>query len=248
MNKALVIGINNYSDGKSPLNGCINDTQLLANTLLSRGFNTKDIKLLYDGYANKENIIKSIKWLKKGSGKKVFYFSGHGSQIVDIEQDEIDGLDEIFYTYDSFITDDELYNLTKRDEILFIFDSCHSGTINRSKEQNIINTIKDLSLENNCKIRTIPRETGFNYYQKNLKPIKVIKENKYYISACADNETAKELVINNEIHGVFTYNFCDLMNKYPKYGFKKIFSLLKDALKEYDQVPQTNTYDVLDIL
>lgn len=78
----------------------------------------------------------------------MFEFSGHGSQAPDMNGDEKDdGKDETFVTYDSEdkpgknfdITDDEIYALTSdlrqwTDNIVYIFDSCHSGSGTRNAE------------------------------------------------------------------------------------------------------------------
>lgn len=234
MNKALVIGINNYQS-ITPLKGCINDAKLFSETLLNNGFKVKGIKFLFDQYATRKNILKSIKWLQKESGKKYFYFAGHGSQTVDLDRDEVDGLDEIFMTYDSFIKDDEINKLSSiRKDIIFIFDSCHSGTINRDPNTNT---------------RTIYQSEGFDFYREYLQTKFKTKEEHKYISACKDNETAKEVIIcGHNSHGVFTYNLCYLINKYPKYRFKRIFKLLKEELEEYDQTPQTNIKENIHIL
>ena len=80
----------------------------------------------------------------------VVHYSGHGSQVPDLEGDEPDGLDETIVPHDSGradpetgigpanrdITDDEIYERlrklsAKTDAITLIFDSCHSGTISR---------------------------------------------------------------------------------------------------------------------
>lgn len=237
MNKALVIGINNYQNITS-LQGCINDATLFSETLLNNGFKINNIKLLFDEYATRENILKCIKWLQKGSGKKYFYFAGHGSQTVDLDRDEIDGLDEIFMTYDSFIKDDEINKITGRKDIIFIFDSCHSGTINRD----IVGKIRTV-------YQNMYESEGFNFYRSHLQTKFKIKEDHRYISACKDNQTAKEILVDKvNYHGVFTYNLCYLINKYPKYRFKRIFRLLKQELEEYDQTPQTNIKENIHIL
>lgn len=78
----------------------------------------------------------------------MFQFSGHGSQAPDVDGDEKDdGKDETLVTVDSQdapgknfdISDDEIYALTTElrrwtDNIVYIFDSCHSGSGTRNAE------------------------------------------------------------------------------------------------------------------
>ncbi|MEP7147375.1 MAG: caspase family protein [Acidobacteriota bacterium] len=85
---------------------------------------------------------------KKRDAVVMFEFSGHGSQAPDMDGDEKDdGKDETLVTYDSEdkpgknldITDDEIYALTSElrqwtDNIVYIFDSCHSGSGTRNAE------------------------------------------------------------------------------------------------------------------
>ena len=62
-------------------------------------------------------------------------FSGHGSLVKDINGDEEDGSDETLVFFDRMVVDDELYQrwnkFKKGVRILFISDSCHSGTITK---------------------------------------------------------------------------------------------------------------------
>jgi hypothetical protein len=70
----------------------------------------------------------------------MIYFSGHGSRTPDENNDEIDGYDETlvpwnYGTKQEFIVDDELrrwLSTLKADRVILIFDSCHSGTMERS--------------------------------------------------------------------------------------------------------------------
>ncbi|HVF30992.1 MAG TPA: caspase family protein [Pyrinomonadaceae bacterium] len=91
--------------------------------------------------ANAEKYYQKTKDRRKGA-IILFQFSGHGSQVPDLDGDEKDdGKDETLVTVDSQdapgknfdITDDEIYALTSRlrpftDNIVYVFDSCHSGS------------------------------------------------------------------------------------------------------------------------
>lgn len=113
-----------------------------------------------DGAATKKSIVESFEthligkaedYYKK-TGKQavvLFEFSGHGSQAPDKNGDERDDkLDETLVTWDSSdapgknfdISDDEIYKLTKRlsqytDNIVYIIDSCHSGSGTRGSDE-----------------------------------------------------------------------------------------------------------------
>ena len=148
---ALLVGINDYKY-VTKLKGAVNDVENMRQVLVERfGFPDDDQHLLVlrDKQATRDAILKAIKehLIAKATPASivVFHYSGHGSQKVDDNGDEIDGYDETLVTYDSGhqdpypnrdITDDELYDLlnqltNKTSNVTFIFDSCHSGTITR---------------------------------------------------------------------------------------------------------------------
>ncbi len=86
-------------------------------------------------------------WLIDGAGpddRVLFYFSGHGSQIPDENNDEDDQFDEVLLLYDAALTekrgrqtlsgvliDDDFNQMLARMKsrnILVILDACHSGS------------------------------------------------------------------------------------------------------------------------
>ncbi len=117
------------------------------------GFAAADIELLTDEQATRDAILGAFDRLvdrTETGDVVVVHYSGHGSQVPDLEGDEPDGFDETIVPHDSGradpetgvgpanrdITDDEIYERlrklsAKTDAITLIFDSCHSGTISR---------------------------------------------------------------------------------------------------------------------
>ncbi|HEV2853369.1 MAG TPA: caspase family protein [Thermoanaerobaculia bacterium] len=147
---ALLIGINSYPKffPRGQLTGCINDVEVMRQALAeSFKFPEDHIEVLTDAQATREGILSAMKALVERVGKDdivVFHYSGHGSQMTDVEGDEPDGLDETIVPHDSGraphenrdIKDDEIYlwvkELTeKTSAVTLIFDCCHSGTIVR---------------------------------------------------------------------------------------------------------------------
>ncbi|EQC28810.1 hypothetical protein SDRG_13491 [Saprolegnia diclina VS20] len=143
--KSLFIGINYYNT-KGKLRGCIKDVENLSNFVLEKyGFPTNTMRKLTDdgnGYAHptRANIISGMRWLVQGAkagDSLVFFFSGHGSRVKDMEGDEADGMDEticpVDYTTAGMITDDEMHAilcapLSAGVKLTAIFDCCHSGS------------------------------------------------------------------------------------------------------------------------
>lgn len=142
MKRALLAGINDYPGTQNDLQGCVNDITNLYDVLVKYfGFASSDIAMLSDKRATKQAILEGLKGLiaKSGAGDSlVFHYSGHGSQVRDMEGDELaDGLDEIICPWDfdwdgTFIKDDDFAGifgeLKKGTSLEVILDSCHSGT------------------------------------------------------------------------------------------------------------------------
>lgn len=138
--RALCIGIN-YRGKSNELQGCIQDAKDIRALLMKHGYRDEDIRMLTDETdkipPTKDNILTALSWLVGGAGSDdslFIHYSGHGSQIVDTDGDEVDGKDEVIDCIgSSFISDDEIHEKLKSlpccCRLTTLFDSCHSGTI-----------------------------------------------------------------------------------------------------------------------
>ncbi|KAJ3134935.1 Ca(2+)-dependent cysteine protease [Geranomyces variabilis] len=146
--KALLIGIN-YKGTKSELRGCINDVANIKSFLTNK-FNFPDtpsnMLVLTDDNPNwqlrptRTNMLQAMQWLVNGAraGDSLFFhYSGHGSQVKDLDGDEDDGYDETICPLDyetaGQITDDEMNAIMVRSlpngaRLTLIIDACHSGS------------------------------------------------------------------------------------------------------------------------
>jgi len=145
---AVVIGISNYEDSTNNLSYSKKDAMDFKDALVKFGnFDIDNIKLLVDKDATRENIRKNIEgWLKSKANKNdivVIYFSGHGSQVFDSDNDESDGLDECLIPYDfdnediSTIIIDDIFaywiNNLQSEKVIIVFDNCYSGGAAKQK-------------------------------------------------------------------------------------------------------------------
>jgi hypothetical protein len=143
--RAVLCGINNYKTAPT-LRGCLNDVENIKSLLINHfQFDVSDIHLLKDDEVIKRNVVGQWKWLTENAvngDTLVFHFSGHGSNVVDLDGDEEDGRDEITCLYDmdfnnpnSYILDDEWYEWVKQvnpeANLIMIKDTCHSGGSSR---------------------------------------------------------------------------------------------------------------------
>ena len=146
--RALLIGIDRYRHVSS-LIGTTNDARAMKAFATSHlGFPDGDVKMLLDGEATRDNILAAIaEWLIDGTGPGddvLLYYSGHGFQQIDENDDEIDRLDETLVPVDAvvgedgvargMIADDEIAALLAQlpgRRVQLVIDACHSGTSDR---------------------------------------------------------------------------------------------------------------------
>lgn len=259
--QALLVGINDYQ-GISDLRGCINDVTNMRNILKTYlGFSNKDIRVLVDKRATKENILYRLEKMVDGAKAGdflVFHFSGHGSQIRDRDNDELkDHMDELICPYDmnwdnGFITDDMLHDIFTKlpnDILLEVFlDSCHSGT-----------GLKDISLgrpaelgpENPILYRHLPPpmdiECRVEGEVDDLEPVRGFKSKDrstvHHIlwAGCKDNQTSADAYIDGTYNGAFTYYFCKHMRDTGgNLSRKELLQRIRNSLSYggYSQTPQ----------
>ena len=141
--RALIVAIDDFQY-QPDLIGQVNTANRWKTYFLSKGF---AVYTLYDGQATKSNInikLNSIGLATQAADTFVFVYIGHGGQVIDINNDEIDHLDECITPYDTtlygvnILSDDEIATqLSKCNAsaiVECIFDCCHSGTM---ADQNI---------------------------------------------------------------------------------------------------------------
>jgi hypothetical protein len=135
--RALCVGIDGYPS--SPLAGCVRDARSWATALESLKF---DVTLLLDRRATRARVLEALGRMIEGAlpGETlVFQYSGHGTQVEDLNGDERDRYDEalvpIDYESGALLLDDDLADVYRRlpaGVVLTLFmDCCHSGTNSR---------------------------------------------------------------------------------------------------------------------
>src|SRR3989338_4747929 len=140
---AVLIGIN-YVNTANQLNGCVNDAYNIQKMLKDK-FNYNEFTMLTDGgrdaLPTKRNITEAFNHIAKmsrlGYGEFFVHYSGHGTYLRDLNQDETDARDEVIvpldYRLNGFISDDQINKLLAQlaagTKCTVIFDSCHSGTV-----------------------------------------------------------------------------------------------------------------------
>ena len=208
--RALLIGINKYQ-AVPKLQGSINDIETMRQILLTRwGFSERHIAVVADEAATRAGILAALEQLVKETGQEdivYFHYSGHGSQVEDLNGDEKDdGLDETLVPQDGRtgdvrdITDDELdavFARLRAKSAVIVLDSCHSGTATRSLD---------------IRTRSIPRDTRVDIYRKadqaSLKTravVPVVMSRYVVMTGAASHQEALDGPIDGRYHGFFTF-------------------------------------------
>ena len=207
--RALLIGINKYQ-AVPKLQGSINDIETMRQILLTRwGFPEKYIVVVKDEAATRAGILAALEQLVKEAGPQdtvYFHYSGHGSQVEDLNGDEEDGLDETIVPQDGRsgdvrdITDDELdavFARLRARNALIVLDSCNSGTATRSLD---------------IRTRSIPQDTRVDIYRKadqasvKTRAVVPVVTSRYVVmSGAASNQEALDGPVDGRYHGFFTF-------------------------------------------
>jgi hypothetical protein len=151
-NHAVVIGIDAYRYWTSPAKLKENIDSALSVLRTNKEFNFRVVKAI-----NAEATLSGIKTLfsnleVKEGDRVMIYFTGHGAQINDANNDEKDGKDEVFVCYDSpkllhaefskkVLVDDSLHlmltvlrkRLGKNGQVFMLAECCHSSTLDKGR-------------------------------------------------------------------------------------------------------------------
>ncbi|WP_395088245.1 caspase family protein [Armatimonas sp.] len=141
---ALFIGVTEMQNQPRDnwLSGPVNDLREMRAVFAEKyGFKPGNILSLEKSAASRAGIERAFRehLIQKAAPGDlvVFYYSGHGTQVPDLNKDEQDGKDEALCPYDagstigSYITDDDLgrwVGQLRTKNVFVMLDSCHSGT------------------------------------------------------------------------------------------------------------------------
>ena len=216
--RALLIGIEKYP--YTPLSGPGRDVELAQ--ILAQRMGFTNIRVLRDEEATHQNILAGLQWLVAGVGsaeRAFVYYSGHGTQLADDNEEESDGCDEALVPVsenpDELIRDDTfgqpLRRLADRGaQVLAVVDSCFSGTI-----------VKALTLRPPLlKFSTKAADAECNR-PVNAKALEVVEETTdawaskgvVVLTAAAHNEVALADVTHSGKGSLFTQALYDIVNR-----------------------------------
>lgn len=182
MKTSLIIGINDYQTQVfGNLFGCENDADDWDLLLTALGF--KNIDKVIKGSEATHSLIQNqlihlMNQLKNDDDVAVIVYSGHGGRLKDRNGDETNGgKDAYIATWDNnILLDDEIYKIinerpNQNSKVIFISDSCYSGSIIASMTPAVlIERKKELA-------RAIETYKSFNMLKPEIKKIQYYKQN-----------------------------------------------------------------------
>lgn len=232
--QSLLVGIN-YNGTPYQLSGCISDVESL-NAKYKEIYNAEIITDLTNKKPTKSTILAEFASLLDSavSGDTVmFAFSGHGSYTTDLNNDEMDGLDEMIISCDlKCVLDDEFKSIINQKLkegviLLALFDSCHSGSV--------------LDLK-------------YSYPNYSTKMINSADKNDtignvIMISGCMDHQTSAEAIISGKVAGAMTWSLLETLNQNPNgLSWCNLLTNMKNKLNSsgFIQIPQLSSGKPLD--
>lgn len=234
---ALLVGIN-YTGTENELFGCINDVNSINNKIYQTFDNITIITDLTYLKPTKKNILDELKTLLMNSSTGDFLFflySGHGSYILDKNNDENTPYDQLIVSCDfNVILDDELKSIIqsnlKNDVTLFcMFDSCFSGSVLDLRYQ----YMDSLNYDN---------------FTENVKENETVG-NIFMISGCNDYQTSTEISTNNKTNGAMTWSLLEVLKQSPNCSWRELLKNMRNLLKKnnFEQIPQFSSGTFMNI-
>lgn len=222
MDKALIIANNNYP--KQPLQGCINDAHNALKWLRKREFKDENIMIKTDAthiqmVAALSDFVRDV----QPQDRLFFLYSGHGTQVPYVHTQpyeyESDGYSEVLVPIDfaenRYVSDNDLKVLSRtlpaQCRCLALFDCCFSGGI-RDLHSRSYHVDRQIVMKSK-------REAGVPF-------------NGQVISACKEDETAKELLVDGKYYGAFSYWFFEENNDRLDRMIKKVNKNLKNQTSQ----------------
>ncbi|MFZ5431361.1 MAG: caspase family protein [Bacteroidota bacterium] len=251
------IGLNEVDKTKyigkyKTLRNAENDCEYYYQLAISNGFTA--VKLA-GKEATSENLLEHLEEMatKLNADDLLFIsYSGHGTRVKDLNNDEEDGYDEALVLYDRLFIDDEFQlcwgKFKKGVRIFMITDSCFNGSVSRLIEDQ--GDVSD-AIWPDILLRGVDTSiTNIDFYN-NLSMYKEIKSESdkksviafcsiIHIGACQDNQLAEDGAVTDK-NGRFTSAVREIYNDGNFNGsYKRLFELVKQEMPPW-QTPSWDT-------
>ena len=237
MKRAVCIGINNYPGVFNDLKGCVNDARDWSALLQGFGF---DVSLMLDSKATAQNVKAALQGLvdvTNAGDIAVFTYSGHGTQVVDRNSDEVDPYDEAIFLYDDTVIDDELrvilQGIHPQATLIVISDSCFSGSVTRIAGEKAVPRFVPPA------VSTVGRVARRSFLIPEADMPEIL------ISGCSDSEYSYDAEFNGRPNGAMTALAIGVIKQNPDVTYREFYAGLRALLpsQDYPQTPQLEGSD-----
>lgn len=238
---ALLVGIDEYPKDRDRLQGCVNDIKAVEKYLhqyLASDNYQLQIKALFNKDATRDGIILGFReHLSQANSDDVvlFYYSGHGSQENNIPEAlwrfEPDQKNETLYCYDSglpngrHLVDKELKKLisevaANNPHICVILDCCHSGSGTKDPSLEVVERLAPAD----------DRPRSIDSYLFTVEELASLQAPHILIAAAEDHDTAKEIKIDGEKRGIFSYSLLKVLERPGKLTYRELWQEAKSTV------------------
>jgi metacaspase-1 len=236
--RALLVGINRYPSPFNRLKGCVNDALMMAQMLMdSFGFQAgDDMRMLTDDRATKQAILDRLDWLvadARPGDVLVFHYSGHGAQVPDRTNGNVNGVDEcicpVDFSWDDPLTDailqDHIGKVSDGVNLTVILDCCHAAREARDLIGPFPCTPKRILPPPDIRFRAVAdivvdsgkinRSVTMSSYRD--LPLQrfgdSIAEGGIVVAGCKADQLSNDAWIDNDYHGALTYSLYQAMKQ-----------------------------------
>lgn len=265
---ALIVAIDDYPRPVPKLQGCLNDANAVKAYLEKRFKDSLVLKTLFDTQATRLNVLQTFDAHLGQASKEdiaLFYYVGHGSQEAThptFAEIEPDGKNETLVCYDSRVGDGldladkemaaAIDKVAKKcNNVVTIFDCCHSGGVTRDITNDTVErSLDEFVRDSEYPARVRPWDSYILSSSDDTQGRAVINADTKYIvptprhialTAALSTQTAKETTLGRMRRGVFTFNLINLLDASPvSLSYTDIINQLRAmvANKVSDQTPQ----------
>lgn len=207
--------------------------------------------------AHVQDFRQSMEWLRdqvKSEDTVVIYFSGHGTTVRDDNQDEADGLDEVFVMYDAaqvqapslkhVVVDDQFttwVSALRTQKVVVFIDACFSGGLSKGVSTTVTNARTKFFIGGELG-RVLPASKPVAVGQKDLpggmdgQDTGMLKTGKGVVYAAAqEGQNALEVSAG----GLFTIQFLSELRRSKGGNFMTVFESTLQKVHQVSRQQQT---------
>jgi hypothetical protein len=259
MNRALIAGIVDYGWLGQSLPGCKADRESWSAYLGAKlSLGSSQVRVLADSGASRDAILEGVDWLLTDIGPnddRVFAYAGHGARLTRagvLQETLVAHPGAAQQPYDQFMIYDadlaariNAATIPASARITLIFDSCHSGGMDRDllldpdPQEWLVDLTRCLQLPEDLKASQAPAARAFTQTARALET-NLAQAHRLLVAAAKPEQSAWDSrMADNKRHGVFTYYCVQALERSPDASVATIVEAARvEIMKTFPQWPQ----------